>query len=160
MKSIGKIFPAFMLWFLGGVFTPIEAQIFLEFSWTLENTVYEGLLYVPQTQTPTMTVRVLGMDNALETLVLEKVDLLQEENGMIRLQCREPETLWGDTARKHLPETFTAHDKVRGKVSNGKDEAFYEIDTVGPTNIESVMKKYLLDEISRMNNSEKSRENR
>lgn len=159
MRLVGIFFSGLVLWFVSGAFTPVHAQIFLEFSWTLENVDYEGLLYAPQTRTPTMTVRVLGKERVLEALVLEKVELLQEENGTIRLQCRNPELLWGDSTRKHLPEAFTAHDEARGRVSNGRDEAFYEIGVIEPTNIESVMKKYLLEEIPQINHGGKNEKN-
>ncbi|MBQ2820885.1 MAG: hypothetical protein IJF17_04795 [Thermoguttaceae bacterium] len=144
----------FIFWFVWGTSTPLFAQLFLEFSWTLENTEYEGLLYVPQDQSPTMTVRVLGKENVLEALVQEKVELIDEKNGTILLQCGQPRILWGDPQRKYFPEKFIASNEAKGRVSNGIDEAFYEINTVGPANIESIMKKYLLDEIQKEQNME------
>ena len=98
----------FIFWFVWGTSTPLFAQLFLEFSWTLENTEYEGLLYVPQDQSPTMTVRVLGKENVLEALVQEKVELIDEKNGTILLQCGQPRILWGDPQRKYFPEKFIA----------------------------------------------------
>lgn len=122
-----------------------HAQVFLEFTWTFEETSYEGLLYVPTDKIPTMTVRILDADGKMNALLLEKVDLAHEKDGTVRLICSKPKVLYGDPRHPHLPETFSAHDQARGKVTNGKYEAFYEINTIGPHNIAQTVGKYILE---------------
>lgn len=122
-----------------------QAQVFLEFTWTFEKTDYEGLLYVPTDKIPTMTVRILHAEGKMDALLLEKVDLVHEEDGTVRLICSDPRILYGDPKRTHLPETFSAHDQARGKVTNGKNEALYEINTIHPGNIAQIVGKYILE---------------
>lgn len=154
MKSarIPSFRPRLFLFFLAFLFgiqmlslPQTQAQVFLEFTWTFEKTDHEGLLYVPTDKRPTMTVRILDAEGKMDALLLEKVDLVHEEDGTVRLICSDPRILYGDPKRTHLPETFSAHDQARGKVTNGKNEALYEINTIHPGNIAQIVGKYILE---------------
>lgn len=123
-----------------------QAQVMMEFTWTLQGVNYEGLLYVPRDKPATMTVRVLDAQGTLEALVLERVDMIPGENGAVTLKCFSPKILVGPADRKHACESFTAHEEAQGKVSNGAAEAPYEINLINDRNIESVVRKYLKPE--------------
>ena len=124
----------------------MQAQVMMEFTWTLEGVNYEGLLYVPRDKPATMTVRVLNAQGELEALVLERVDMVPGENGAVTLKCFSPKILVGPADRQHACESFTAQEKAQGKVSNGAAEAPYEINLINDSNIESIVKKYLKPE--------------
>ena len=96
MKSarIPSFRPRLFLFFLAFLFgiqmlsvPQTQAQVFLEFTWTFEKTDHEGLLYVPTDKRPTMTVRILDAEGKMDALLLEKVDLVHEEDGTVRLIC-------------------------------------------------------------------------
>ena len=123
-----------------------QAQVMMEFTWTLQEVNYEGLLYVPRDKPATMTVRVLDARGKLEALVLERVDMIPGENGAVTLKCFSPKILVGPADRQHVCESFTAQEEAQGKVSNGATEAPYEINLINDRNIESVVKKYLKPE--------------
>lgn len=136
---------------VSGTFSlPAEAQIFMEFTWKFEETFYEGLFFVPESTPATMTVRVLNSDGQMAALLLERADLQKDETNVFRLQCSSPKLLYGNESyAQHLPETFTAQSDVPGRVSNGKNEASYEINPVSPENIDAIVSKYLLPDSSR-----------
>ncbi|MGN1275097.1 MAG: hypothetical protein ACI4UF_10955 [Thermoguttaceae bacterium] len=123
-----------------------QAQVMMEFTWTLEGVNYEGLLYVPRDKPATMTVRVLDVQGNLHALVLERVDMVPGENGSVTLKCFSPNVLTGPAGHQHLCESFTAQEETQGKVSNGNAEAPYEINLINDGNIETIVKKYLKSE--------------
>jgi len=131
----------FVLFFFINV--TVQAQVLMEFVWTLEGTNYEGLLYVPRDQPATMTVRVLDARGELEVLVLERVNMESGENGAVILKCFSPKILNGPADYQHACESFTAQEEVPGKVSNGHAESLYEINLINDGNIKSIVKKYL-----------------
>ena len=120
-----------------------QAQVMMEFTWTLQGVNYEGLLYVPRDKPATMTVRVLDAQGNLAALVLERVDMIPGENGAVTLKCFSPKILVGPADRQHACESFTAQEEAQGRVSNGAADAPYEINLINDRNIESVVKKYL-----------------
>ena len=138
-----KFLSFFILTLLFTLARNAQAQVLMEFTWTLEGVNYEGLLYVPRDKPATMTVRVLDAQGKLEALVLERVDMIPGENGAVTLKCFSPKMLVGPADRRHTCESFTAHEEAQGKVSNGAAEAPYEINLINDRNIESVVKKYL-----------------
>jgi hypothetical protein len=123
-----------------------QAQVMMEFTWTLSGVNYEGLLYVPRHKPATMTVRVLDARGNLEALVLERVDMVPGENGAVTLKCFSPKILVGPADHQHASESFTAQEKAQGRVSNGAADAPYEINLINDGNIESIVKKYLKPE--------------
>ncbi len=124
----------------------VQAQVMMEFTWTLGGVNYEGLLYVPRDKPATMTVRVLDARGNLEALVLERVDMAPGEKGAVTLKCFSPKILAGPADRQHACESFTAQEEAQGRVSNGAADAPYEINLINDKNIESVVKKYLKPE--------------
>ena len=123
-----------------------QAQVMMEFTWTLGGVNYEGLLYVPRDKPATMTVRVLDAQGNLAALVLERVDMVPGENGAVTLKCFSPKILVGPVDRQHACESFTAQEEAQGRVSNGAADAPYEINLINDRNIESIVKKYLKPE--------------
>ena len=121
----------------------VQAQVMMEFTWTLQGVNYEGLLYVPRDKPATMTVRVLDAQGNLEALVLERVDMVPGENGAVTLKCFSPKILVGPADRQHACESFTAQEEAQGRVSNGAADAPYEINLINDKNIESIVRKYL-----------------
>lgn len=138
-----KFLSFFILTLLFTLARNAQAQVLMEFTWTLEGVNYEGLLYVPRDKPATMTVRVLDAQGGLEALVLERVDMIPGENGAVTLKCFSPKILVGPADRQHACESFTAQEEVQGKVSNGVADAPYEINLINDRNIESIVKKYL-----------------
>ena len=123
-----------------------QAQVMMEFTWTLGGVNYEGLLYVPRDKPATMTVRVLDAQGKLAALVLERVDMIPGENGAVTLKCFSPKILVGPADRQHACESFTAQEEAQGRVSNGAADAPYEINLINDQNIESIVRKYLKPE--------------
>ena len=123
-----------------------QAQVMMEFIWTLGGVNYEGLLYVPRDKPATMTVRVLDAQGNLTALVLERVDMIPGENGAVTLKCFSPKILVGPADRQHACESFTAQEEAQGRVSNGAADAPYEINLINDQNIESIVRKYLKPE--------------